>query len=85
MADPGFSRLRAPTSKESAPTCDFLFIAGNELCEIQCKCPNGATVTVTLNSIQPIVCNKSIAVAVALCKESLSGEGRKSCIIIINY
>ena len=50
--------------------CDF-FIATNGLYKIQCRCSQGAIATMTQNHIQPITCDKQIAVAVALCECAL--------------
>ena len=36
--------------------------------KIKCKCSRGAIATVTLNSIQPINCDKQIAVTIAPCE-----------------
>ena len=48
-----------------------IFIATNELYGIQNKCSHGATVT-TLNPLQPVSCEKYIAVVVVPCEQAFS-------------
>ena len=57
-----------------------IFIATNGWYGIQCKCLSSVIATTELNSIQPIGCEKYIAVAIASCEQPfifpLSSTGR---------